>query len=412
MLQREESVLRYGSYGQFKLKSEPKNPLRGANARTDVRTQVGLAASMMSDPVMTGVLTYTSSDSATFGQQIVIPGASIQGYCKVGSTNVYYYSTGTNSAGQFSIACPAGSTSYGGVAKLESPAARIAYGFLNLWLDFPLDIDANVTDTISVIPEMGAVYRYHQIYNLQATTEFLRTRGQMKYVVNPGSNAASKYDTGSDWIQINAGAYWDAFGHFATPHEFGHAFHYTAIDRWRSSSYSCVDNDHGFHTFETTSCAYVEGFADFFAFWMLRNESPTYQFWTNGSIEFNSNPATPPVGIMVEFYFAATLWDMVDDASMSDGIGGDDDGVAITPRDIADIMLKCRLISPNEYLISHTDQFVYCAEYGVNNAAFSLPTTHRQFWGAYGSMTWDGGAPVLPNLTAFRNLWRLNFYAL
>ena len=253
----------------------------------------------------------------------------------------------------------------------------------------------------------SAVFRYHQINNLQAPGLFRRSRGQIKYVVTLGASG-SRYESGSDLIYI--GNYWNGYGRFTTPHEYHHAFHYTAIDPWRT--YQCVDNDHGFYTYETTSCAYIEGFADFFSFWMQRNDTDPTKLFLNDGIESNPNNGGNQPGIIVEVFFAATLWDLVDDASTPDDYSGDDDTMALTPSNVADIMLRCRLINPNEYLISHTDQFVYCAEFGVMNAAWSLPAALQAFWGPYGSMSWDGGTPILPNFSAFRANWRKNFYAL
>lgn len=396
-------AMQFGVYGPFESTGVAAPP-----AAVSVST-IGTRASLMSDPVMSGVFMYTSSDIATFGQLQPVPNALIDGYCKVGSFPTAHISVATNSVGQFSVTCPAGSTTYDGDAKLEQGSARIAYLMSGAYYNFPFNVDANATDTIATIPEMGVVFKNHQKYNLGAPSLFGKSIGQIQYVVNPGSGAPSNYDVGNYRIYMNSGSYWDAWGRFVTSHEYGHAFHYLAIDPWRT--YQCVSPQHGFFTQETSSCAYVEGFADFFSFWMTRNEAPADQYFTNATVEYNYNPGTVQ-GLVVEFYFAATLWDMVDDASTPDTYSGDDDGLAMTPAQIAEIMLRCRLVNPNEYLISHTDQFVYCAEYGVNNARYAAPASFQSLWGLYGTMTWDGGAPTLPYWPTFRDIWKRNFYAI
>ena len=76
-------------------------------------------------------------------------------------------------------------------------------------------------------------------------------------------------------------------------------------------------------------------------------------------------------------------------------------------------MLRCRLYSPGAYLLSHSDQFTYCAEGAVNSARFMAPVGYQSGWGVYGApLSYDGGTPSLPNLADFRAVWRHNYYGI
>jgi len=401
--------MEYGSYGPFRKATPAQEPdsAKAAQLTRGIRS----SASLMSDPVMSGTVMFTSLDNGIVGQLQPLQNVLIDGYCTYAGFNVGHFTLATNSAGQFSVTCPSYATKFQGLAKLESSSARIGWLNGSTYANFNIDIDANATDTIATIPEMGVVFRNHQLYNLQAPSVFGRSMGQIKYIVNPGEDSSSYFDYGSN-VYMYSRSYWNPFGRFVTAHEYGHAFHWKAIEQWRT--YACVGDEHDFHTVETSSCAYVEGFADFFAFWMLRNEVVSNQYFSNNDIEINNHPSLGSVqGIFVEFFFAATLWDLVDDSSTPDASNYyDEDNNSLSPSDIANIMSRCRLYNPNDNLISHTDQFVYCTEYGVNNARAWVPSQYQSNWWIYGTMTWDGGTPTLPYLSFFRDSWRKNFYGL
>jgi hypothetical protein len=99
---------------------------------------------------------------------------------------------------------------------------------------------------------------------------------------------------------------------------------------------------------------------------------------------------------------------MVDLASDDDGISGDDDSLTMSHFDVTQIMRTCRLTSPSTYLLSHSDQFVYCAAGSLSERVFA-PTNFVTWWGIYGGMSYD--APTtLPAQAEFRARWRMNFY--
>jgi hypothetical protein len=384
----------------------------GAFEEPDTVNVVGAPSGLMSmslNPAMTGVVTYVPMDSGT-GPRTGIPGALIVGNCRIGSFNVAYYSTATDWLGRFTASCPAGSTSFTGQVKLEASTHRIYInGFFAANYNFA--IAANATDTIAVDDEPAKVFVNHA-WNGAAVYLYNRSRSQMRYNVFPGQAGQTRYDPNNDQIYMYTTSIWGGWGEFVVAHEYGHAFHYTAIDRW--SAYDCSPNGpgHSFISVETSSCAYVEGFADFFAAQMLRGRPLSTQGINIDDLEEGVYRGLGQ-GLFIEHTFAAALWDLWDDIFSPDSQSGDDDTSFMSGTQIADIMLRCRLYSPNAYLLSHTDQFTYCAEGAVNNARAVAPTAFQGGWGVYGQpLSYDGGTPTLPNLSTFRSIWRYNYYGL
>ena len=399
-------ALTYGTVGAF----EPADVTVGASAETNAP----IVARAMVDPTMTGIVTYLPADSTFALPRVGIPGALVVGNCMIGGTPLSYFSVATDANGAFTATCPAGSTSYQGQVKLEASTHRIYIYSITpaIPANTNFNIAANAVDTVAVIDDAGKTFVNHSSWNLAATSLFGRSRSQMRYVVNPGTSGTSFYSTSSDYITLYAGAIWGGWGEFIVSHEYGHAFHYTAIDRW--SSYDCSPGGagHSFNSVETSSCAYVEGFADFFAAMMLRNRPLATQGLNVDDLE-QSVYRFVGQGLFIEHTFAATLWDIVDDSFTADSYAGDDDGLSMTGTQVADIMLRCRLYNPGTYLLSHTDQFTYCAEGAVNNARTVAPVAYQSGWGTYGSpLSFDGGTPLLPYLPVFRAIWKYNFYGI
>ncbi len=362
------------------------------------------------NPTMTGVVTFVPADSGAVPRQAIL-GALIVGNCKVGSISVGYYSVATDWLGRFTATCPSGSTSFQGQVKLEASSHRIYLYSLSVPVNTNFNIAANATDTLTILSDAAKVFINHA-WNGAAPYLFGRSRGQMRYVVHSGVAGSSHYNPSADVIHIYSGSVWGGHGEFDVAHEYGHAFHYTAIDPWSSLDCSPGGAGHSFNSVETSSCAYVEGFADFFAAVMLRGRPPASQTINIDSLEIGIYRNVGQ-GLFVEHAFAATLWDLFDDILAPDSQSGDDENLFMYGWQIGDIMLRCRLYSPGAYLLSHSDQFTYCAEGAVNSARFMAPVGYQSGWGVYGApLSYDGGTPSLPNLADFRAVWRHNYYGI
>lgn len=236
---------------------------------------------------------------------------------------------------------------------------------------------------------------------------FSRSRGQIRYFVHSGTSG-TEYNASQDFIRIRYEHVWGPFGTFVISHEYGHAFHWAAIDPW--IGYSCPTHD--LHTEENSACAYVEGFADFFAVQVLKTLPPSQMYLSVYQLEANPWKFIGQ-GLAIEGAMAAVFHDLLDDAYSNDGVSGDDEAITLSGGQIADIMVRCRLHNPSTYLLNHADQFIYCTEGAVNNARLAAPSAYQSDWGLYGSqLSWDGGVPTLPNFSAFRTMWKFNLYGI
>lgn len=65
-----------------------------------------------------------------------------------------------------------------------------------------------------------------------------------------------------------------------------------------------------------------------------------------------------------------------------------------------------RQSNPSTYLLSHSDQFVYCAANSVAERSY-VPSSFLGPWGVYSGLSYDG-AVTLPNASAFRASWLYN----
>src|SRR5206468_1056515 len=121
---------------------------------------------------------------------------------------------------------------------------------------------------------------------------------------------------------------WGSFGIFTAAHEYGHAYHNRAIEDWRT--YSCTGDQHTWTETDNLSCAFVEGFADFFAMWLEGDRLVTAPFGADCGLESNldscpsggrTNPPPNGDGVRVEAAVAAFLYDLVDgDTELDDAM--------------------------------------------------------------------------------------------
>ncbi len=197
---------------------------------------------------------------------------------------------------------------------------------------------------------------------------------------------------------------------FLIAHEYGHAFHYVAIEPW--ASYRCEGGIHAFRVANTLSCAFVEGFAHFFAAWIgggrLDFDEADVNFASDRVIEENLYRSFNADGARTPGMVAAFLYDVADDAGSPDGPGNVADGdelfdpVSVPGTEIARLIRQCQLTSsqarcPVATALDGIDQFIYCAE------AAAGPGLGRR-WRSYQAID-NGGRPDLWNPAAFRLLW-------
>ncbi len=260
--------------------------------------------------------------------------------------------------------------------------------------------------------DAAQVFLNHLRYNVAASAMFGRSRGPITYRVSNGAVSATNYQPGLDYIRIGPNQAIDRGGVINVVHEYGHAFHYVAIEPWATYQCGSPDNYHDPDLPYTTSCAFVEGFADFFAARVINSIDGALSFGDGlrqGILEDNQT-RTVGNGVLIEATLAAFLLDLVDTASDVDGIAGDDDAVAISLYDLSQIMKECRPTSPTTSLLGGSDQMVYCVAGSIDERAF-VPSWAIGSWVVHGGISYDASTP-LPSQSLVRALWRLNFYDL
>jgi hypothetical protein len=187
-------------------------------------------------------------------------------------------------------------------------------------------------------------------------------------------------------------------------HEYGHAFHYKAVES--PSSYSCTNNTHSIHIPNLYSCAFVEGFADFFSIWVAGPDLTTG--WTGGYATDNAleqNPwRTTGDGSRIEGAAAAFMYDLVDGASEPDGLDESFDTATYPGSYVLNAIGGCAF-GPNNspHTLDGMDQFVYCVERSTSAQPLGVN------WRAYSSVQ-SPAPPAGWSAAVVRKLWRYNFY--
>ncbi|HEV2147131.1 MAG TPA: hypothetical protein VGR37_06995 [Longimicrobiaceae bacterium] len=222
-----------------------------------------------------------------------------------------------------------------------------------------------------------------------------------------------------DLIRQNYTRTFGADGTYVTMHEYGHAFHYRAIER--PATYYCSSS--GVHYIDaphTLSCAFVEGFATFFSVWLL-GDRLTYQYYSDYSVEKQSYWRNGD-GVIIEGAAAGFFYDLVDGSGDKDESNNtvyeeSFDDAAYPGTFITNIMAKCapwKSVTGGyeyTYYLDGLDQVVYCIEGNVS--AETESQKHSTKW----RQTWDGvtwsptfSYPAGFSATTVRRLWKYNFY--
>ncbi len=405
-----------GSIGAFRSRTvqTAASPARDGSRSAIAVSPVAAVNPTSSAMTFSGRITYLRSDG--FGNSAIegVPSVRVTGYCStVAGVPLSGFDVGADAQGAFAVSCSDDAFSINVTATLSSSTLQVnnynnafsgAVGWISVW-DFGAQVPLAVNNNAA-----AQVFINHQRYNVVAAGMFNRARGPVTYRVSDGPALATNYDSPGDYVRIGPNMAWGRNGIVNVVHEYGHAFHFVAIDPWVALSFGCGSPTHYPEVPYNTSCAYVEGFADFFAARIINSADGSA---SNGDglsqflLEMNPYRSNGN-GLIIEATFAALLLDLVDSSADDDGIAGDDDILSISLYDLSQIMRQCRMSSPSTALLTHSDQFVYCAAGSVAERAFAPSLAS---WGVYGGLTYD--APTArPPQSVFRALWRYNFYNL
>jgi hypothetical protein len=345
---------------------------------------------------------------------------------------------GVNQSGYFSVTCPDDRYSVvDGSYVMDGDYVKVR-GENNAQAGVAFIEYTGVTiDSLFVVNDPAAhVFPRLERYAGIAATRFSGfTRPKIKVYVSLGTdddygpryciNSNGACD-GADVIQTRIGRVWNETGLFSIVHEYGHAFHYQAIEPW--ASYSCTDDEHDVDEVDNHSCAFVEGFADFFGVW-IAGDSLTNGFGGASLDDYTAedNPfktIASPNGARVEGAVAGFFYDLVDTGSSPHSVNNttaaDDDSVSWSGPYVAQLIKHCTLTGgPGATQLDAINQFIYCAEQSLAAQSLSNPDTGNPYFtstGLPGGYTGISEGATEPsccpahNSSIVRVLWRWNLY--
>ncbi len=367
------------------------------------------------EPAATWTARYPIDDSDTVFA--AVPGARVtEVSCGSAAGDLLPQADGrTGPDGTFTIGCPATHPSARGVVVLEGEYASVSVGTTGT----QRAAFSSVEDP--VFPRgAGRAFAATGFVAPRAAARFGQLRSPVRIVVGaPGvARSAGRYDPEQDRIELGDLALESLDGEaafFRMAHEYGHAYHWAAIEPW--ASYRCVGGTQAFQVPNSLSCAFVEGFAHFFAAWIggerLDNDEASANAASDRVLEENLYRTFKIDGARTPGVVAAFLYDLADDADSPDGPGntanGDEafDAFAVPGQEIARLMRQCRLLPvqsgcPAITALDGIDQFVYCAE-GTAGPGVGVR------WRLYQTVE-DGGGPGAWKPAQLRPLWQRDLY--
>jgi hypothetical protein len=409
----------YGAYGPFVSGRRPAASAAGGLAPA--------RSSQARSTTFTGTFVYYN-DSTKVDEPI--HDALLTVKCLDANFQVYdSFTRRTDTNGKYSFTCTSGifdgridlRNFYADVYGAGGEAAGVAYfnegqganRYLKAYNRFAAYVFATYRRYVPVAESRFGVYRPSAITAWVAAAD-------STYPIRYCDQATSGCPQGN-LIQQNYTRTFGSDGTYVTMHEYGHAFHYAAIER-PASYYCSTTGVHYIDTPYTLSCAFVEGFATFFAVWLL-GDRLTNQYYSDYSIE-KQTYWTNGDGVIIEGAAAGFFYDLVDGSADRDEANNtvfeeSFDNAAYPGTFITNIMAKCvpwRSITGGydyTYYLDGLDQVVYCIEGNVT--AETESQKHSTRW----RQTWDGvtwsptfSYPTGFSATTVRRLWKYNFYGI
>lgn len=342
------------------------------------------------------------------------------------STGTYVASSFNVAAdGTFSFSCASGV--WNGQIHLRGTYADV-YGHGGAFAGANFDQSMGASLSIQSSNQYaGYVYLTLNRYVPTANSRFGRSRPQIRAWVSTTDPLIVYCPTGgttacpqADVIRSYKNRVFDQDGIFVTMHEYGHGFHWRAIEPW-PGTYGCDPNGHNPAVPWSLACAFVEGFADFFSGWVLSSQlTGTY-----GYSDYNWETASYASvdGLKTEGAAAGFFYDLADGSGDPDNYGNtaayeENFDTAVYPGSfIANIIQNCSPYTTTStgYLFANPldgmDQVVYCIE-GHTNAEIIGPTYGNGWRTQWDGVSWSPSFsyPAGFSGTTVRTLWKWNFY--
>jgi len=395
---------------------------RGAKQPSRELESVALASTTAAGYLYEAV--YYNSEAGRY--EPVVNSAWYANFYNAWDDQIGYQGGYTDAAGRFTVECIDGWASwYDGEVLLDDVNIDILSGHAGISAAYTGRCGNTVPVQVQTGSMEGRVFTNMAGTASKAPTRFGRTRPVLPVRVDPNASN-SFYDPSADQITIRSTAgsdhVWGSFGIFTSAHEYGHAYHYRAIEPWRT--YSCSNNTHFWTETENLSCAFVEGFADFVAMWLEGDRLVTSPFGGDYGVENNvdeiggrTNPPPNGDGGRVEAAVAAFLYDLVDgDAELdspSNTAGSPEsfDGAVFPASWIADVIQYCRLKPPAPFVtftrLDGADELVYCLE--SNLSAYTESQRFSTAWRQYQGLSFERTLPTFDQ-GMIRRLWKYDMY--
>ncbi len=224
-------------------------------------------------------------------------------------------------------------------------------------------------------------------------------------------------------VRMNAERAFGEEGTFVVMHEYGYGFHYVAIEPWANA----CSGEHFIGVASSLSCAFVEGFADFFSAWVAGSGLTSGQgiTYTDHQAEVNVERAFGD-GSIIEGAVAGFLYDLVDGPADPNGpqneSGTDDDQVTWPGSLIVQAFQNCSLRDAStgiwHAILDGIDQVIYCLDTPDVSPPFDPqtainPATSQRYFVTgrlYDLISVSLFLPPTWDKTRFRQLWLFNLF--
>lgn len=266
------------------------------------------------------------------------------------------------------------------------------------------------------------VYNDIRLFAPQANTKFGQNRPRVSiWVSSSNPNYGAAYYSGDDRIKTDYTKVVGNNGVFTTMHEYGHAFQWEAIETPRSGG-DCPD-PHYLSTEAAYGCAYREGFADFFSWWVAGDSIAGGSF--NDEDGETNNWRSQGNGGKIEAAVAAFFYDLVDGTSdrnkSGNTTGADDDSFTWSGSYIGNIMGSCSLnyidygyLPPQNKsytTVNGLDELLICFE-NSTTVRSAVPSAYQSSWRTYIGYGEGVTEPSGWSASVIRSYWRYNLFNL
>lgn len=389
---------------------------------------------------VSGTFTYHDWDVPS-GPTTGIPGAKVFATCLGGPGFPTYITSLTGLGGAYSVVCPAGKTSVTISMLLENTYAKVLGE--NGAMAGAFGASSGGTLNLQAANDYAArVFLDLALHGPAMITKFGFNKGQVVAWVSTGNlnygpnwcSTSFQGCPGNDLIRTNFGKVFqqpgDGYkwaGLFVTVHEYGHSYHWYAVEPWSFEGPDCLPGfPHQWEIKNSLRCAFVEGIANWLAMTTIGSTIDHSPFGGDYGLEVNvqfypagfpTNPPPPPDndGVLVEGSVASLLYDVIDNGSEADGPNNETgttepnvENLAAVPNAILQRLKYCR-INGTITALSGMDQFVYCLE--GNTSAYAVASLLSPAWRSYSTVSFDQGVPVL-NSAEVRAAWEYNLYGI